>query len=76
MMSTLLSNAFRKNIFTKIGYIFARKGIKEMKSVMDYKQYGGAMLLGVNGAVVKGRGYLANAAAIFHNGLVAHIGCT
>ena len=27
-----------------------------MKSVMDYKQYGGAMLLGVNGAVIKAHG--------------------
>lgn len=56
MMSTLLNNAFRKNIFTKIGYLFARSGIKEMKKTMDYKQYGGAMLLGVNGAVVKAHG--------------------
>ena len=56
MVSTLLNGAFRKNIFTKIGYLFARKGIKEMKAVMDYKKYGGAMLLGVNGAVVKAHG--------------------
>ena len=56
MMSTLLNNAFRKNLFTKIGYLFARSGIKEMKKTMDYKQYGGAMLLGVNGAVVKAHG--------------------
>ena len=42
--------------FTKIGYLFARKGIKEMKAVMDYKKYGGAMLLGVNGADVKAHG--------------------
>ena len=27
-----------------------------MKKTMDYKQYGGAMLLGVNGAVVKAHG--------------------
>jgi len=56
MVGGLVSDAFRKNIFTKIGYLFARKGIKEMKKIMDYKQYGGAMLLGVNGAVVKAHG--------------------
>ena len=56
MVSTLLNGAFRKNIFTKIGYLFARKGIKQMKDTMNYKKYGGAMLLGVNGAVVKGHG--------------------
>ena len=27
-----------------------------MKKKMDYKSYGGAMLLGVNGVVVKGHG--------------------
>jgi len=47
-MGNLVSNAFKKNIFTKIGYLFARSGIKEMKAKMDYKSYGGAMLLGVN----------------------------
>ena len=56
MVGSLMNDAFRKNIFTKIGYLFARKGIKEMKDVMDYKKYGGAMLLGVNGAVVKAHG--------------------
>ena len=56
MMSTLLKKAFKKNIFTKIGYLFARSGIKEMTKTMDYKQYGGAMLIGVNGVVVKGHG--------------------
>ena len=56
MVGGLMNNAFRKNIFTKIGYLFARKGIKEMKDTMDYKKYGGAMLLGVNGAVVKAHG--------------------
>lgn len=56
MMTTLLKDAFKKNIFTKIGYLFAKAGIKEMKNKMDYKSYGGAMLLGVNKVVVKGHG--------------------
>lgn len=56
MLSTLLKNAFTKNIFTKIGYLFARKGLKEMKEMMNYKNTGGAMLLGVNGVVVKAHG--------------------
>ena len=56
MMSELMKNAFKKNIFTMIGYLFANSGIKGMKKVMDYKSYGGAMLLGVNGVVVKAHG--------------------
>lgn len=56
MMGKLMNDAFRKNIFTKIGYLFAQSGVKDIKKVMNYKNYGGAMLFGVNGVVVKGHG--------------------
>ena len=41
---------------TKLGYLLAKSGFKDMKDTMNYKKYGGAMLLGVNGVVVKGHG--------------------
>ncbi len=56
LMGDLLKKAFKKNYFTKIGYLFSRKGIKGMKSTFNYKSTGGAMLLGVNGVVVKAHG--------------------
>ena len=56
MMSQLLKQAFSRNFFGKIGYLLARKGLGEMKTKMDYRQYGGAILLGVNGIVVKAHG--------------------
>ena len=56
MMSGMMKTAFKRNLFSKLGYLFVRKGIKEMKETMDYKSVGGAMLLGVNGVVVKGHG--------------------
>lgn len=65
MFGTLIKNAFKKNIFTKIGYLFARSGIKEMQEKMDYKTYGGAMLLGVNKVVVKGHGS-SDAKSFYH----------
>lgn len=55
-MSTLLKEAFMKNLGTKICYLLLRKQIKEMKKKMDYKNVGGAMLLGVNKIVVKAHG--------------------
>jgi len=55
-MGKLIKNAFKMNIFTKIGYLFARKGVKEISKTMDYKEVGGAMLVGVNNAVVKAHG--------------------
>ena len=56
MMGGLISNAFKRNLWSKIGYLHVRKGIKEMKDTMDYKSTGGAMLLGINGVVVKAHG--------------------
>lgn len=65
MMSTLLKRGFKKNIFTKIGYLFAKSGVNDMKDKMDYKRYGGAMLLGVNKVVVKGHGS-SDARSFYH----------
>lgn len=55
-MGKLMKKAFTKNLKTKIGYLFAKGGVKDIKNVMDPKRVGGAMLLGVNGACVKAHG--------------------
>ena len=56
MMSDMMKEGFKKNIFTKVGYLFARSGMKLIKERMNYKKYGGAMLVGVNKVVVKAHG--------------------
>ena len=56
MMSSMMKSAFKRNLWSKIGYLHVRKGIKEMTETMDYKSTGGAMLLGINGVVVKAHG--------------------
>lgn len=56
MLGDMMKNAFTKSFSSKIGYLFARKGIKELRSLMDYKKVGGAMLLGVNTVAVKAHG--------------------
>ena len=56
MMSGMMKNAFKRNLWSKLGYLHVRKGIKEMTETMDYKSTGGAMLLGINGVVVKAHG--------------------
>lgn len=55
-MSALIKDAFKTNACTKVGYLFAKKGFDDMKAAMDYKAVGGALLLGVNGVVVKAHG--------------------
>lgn len=56
LMGGLVSNAFKRNLWSKLGYLHVRKGMKELKETMDYKSTGGAMLLGINGVVVKAHG--------------------
>lgn len=56
MMSGMIKEAFKRSFSSKIGYLLAKKGFDEMSSRMDYKSFGGAMLLGVNGVVVKAHG--------------------
>ena len=56
LMGGMIKSAFKKNLWAKLGYLHVRSGIKEMSETMDYKSTGGAMLLGVNGVVVKAHG--------------------
>ena len=56
VMSKMIKDAFKKNVLTMIGYLFSKKGINEIKEKMDYKNVGGALLMGVNGVVIKAHG--------------------
>lgn len=55
-MGHLMKQAFKKNLWSRLGYLHVRKGINEISETMDYKSTGGAMLLGLNGVVVKAHG--------------------
>ena len=56
MMGEMVKSSFKKNLWTKLGYLHVRGGMKNMSETMDYKSTGGAMLLGINGVVVKAHG--------------------
>lgn len=71
LFNTKIKKAFKANLFSKIGYLFANKQFKEFKKDMDYKKYGGAMLVGVNGVAVKGHGN-SNSYAFYHAIRVAY----
>ena len=45
-----------QNLISKIAAIPALPGIKRFSKTMDYKQYGGALFLGVKKPVVKAHG--------------------
>ena len=57
MMNSMIKNAFKKSAISKIGYLFAKSGFDEMREKLDYRRYGGAMLVGLNNVVVKAHGY-------------------
>jgi len=52
----LLKTEFTKTFITKIGALLLKPGLKKLKAGMDYKEVGGAPLLGVNGAFIKAHG--------------------
>ncbi len=54
--SSLIKSAFKKNLFTKIGYLLAKKEFDNIHDIFDYKKTGGAMLLGIDGVAVKTHG--------------------
>lgn len=56
MLAGLMKSAFTRSFASKLGYLLAHKGMKELRNTMDYKKVGGAMLLGVNTVAVKAHG--------------------
>jgi phosphate acyltransferase len=54
--STMLRRAFEGGPASRIGYLLARRSINNLRSRMDPRRYNGAMLLGLNGIVVKSHG--------------------
>ncbi|WP_130806883.1 phosphate acyltransferase PlsX [Senegalia massiliensis] len=51
-----LKKEFMKNIKTKLGAFLLKDGLKSLKKQIDYSEYGGALLLGVKGGVIKAHG--------------------
>ena len=56
MMSGFIRNSFQSSLMSKIGYLFARNAIGQLRQRMDPRRYNGAMLLGLNGISVKSHG--------------------
>lgn len=52
----LLKKGFTKNLKTKLGYLLAKSVVTDFKKLMDPKNVGGAMLIGINGVAVKAHG--------------------
>lgn len=56
MLMNGIKDVFKKNIFTMLCAAGVMGGIKNMKKQFDYKEYGGAVMLGVRKPVIKAHG--------------------
>ncbi len=55
-MMDLLKVAFKRSARAKLGGLLAKNSLKKMKSSVDYREYGGAPMLGLKGNVIIGHG--------------------
>ena len=65
MGSLMKHKIFKRNIFSKLGYLLCRKGVDEVMSLLDYRTIGGTQFLGIKKPVIKAHG--ASDALAFRN---------
>jgi glycerol-3-phosphate acyltransferase PlsX len=56
LMSDLLRQVFQGSVAGKLAYLLARPGLDRLREWLDPRSYNGAVMLGLNGVVVKSHG--------------------
>jgi len=56
LVLSMLRQVFQASIGGRLGYLMARPGLERLRELMDPRRYNGAMMLGLNGVVVKSHG--------------------
>ena len=56
LIFTFLKNAYASSLVSKVGYLLSKPAINRFKTRIDPRKYNGAVLLGLNGIVVKSHG--------------------
>lgn len=78
----VMKKEFSSSLSSKIGYLFMKKAIKNMRSQLDFDKVGGALLLGLKKPVVKSHGSskpeticnsILNSLNIYKNNLVPSV---
>lgn len=54
--ANMAKNEMMKNIFVKLGFLLMKRHLKKLYKRVDYSEYGGAHLLGINGVCIVGHG--------------------
>jgi glycerol-3-phosphate acyltransferase PlsX len=56
LVGDLLKRVFTASIAAKLAYLLAKPGLNRLREWLDPRRYNGAVLLGLNGVVVKSHG--------------------
>jgi phosphate acyltransferase len=56
LMADMLRQVFRRNLASKAAYLLARPGLDRLREWLDPRRYNGAVMVGLNGVVVKSHG--------------------
>ncbi|WBV41440.1 phosphate acyltransferase PlsX [Pseudoroseomonas cervicalis] len=56
LVGSLLKQVFTSSLAAKLGYLLARPALDRLREWMDPRRYNGAVLIGLNGVVVKSHG--------------------
>ena len=55
-MGSLMKRMFKKNLFSKLGYLLCASGVKDLMKMLDYREIGGTPFLGIRKPVIKAHG--------------------
>lgn len=56
MGSLMKHKIFKRNLLSKIGYLFCKPGVDEVMGMLDYRTIGGTQFLGIRKPVIKAHG--------------------
>ncbi len=56
MYATYLRRALKTSLFSRLGYMMAKRAFNQLREKLDPRKYNGAVLLGLDGIVVKSHG--------------------
>jgi len=56
VMLSMLKREITGNLLSKLGFFLLKSSLRRIRKKMDYSEYGGALLLGVNGIIIIGHG--------------------
>lgn len=55
-MGSMMKRMFKKDIFSKLGYLLCKSGVSDIVKLLDYREIGGTEFLGIRKPVIKAHG--------------------